>query len=100
MDTGIILISLLALYFVILLGITWFSRREQDYQGYVIGNRQVGLWGIVTSVAANARDGTAMALWISFAAMFGFGAMWLLIGLLLGFALIAIQAPKIRQEAG
>lgn len=100
MDTGIVLVCVLILYFAILLGITWFSRTEHEYQGYVIGNRQVGLWGIVTSIAANARDGTAMALWISLAAVFGFGAMWLLMGLLLGFGLIALQAPKIRQEAG
>ncbi len=103
MSTSVMLIAMILLYFTILLGITWFSQRRQgkghDYSGYVIGNRKVGIAGICTSIAANARDGTGMAFWVAFAAMFGFGAVWVLAGFLLAFGLIALQAPKIRKEA-
>lgn len=66
-----LLIAFLVAYFVALFAIAWISRSDEGYNGFIIGNREVGLWGIVSSLGANLRDGSGMVIFTTLAALIG-----------------------------
>lgn len=87
------------IYFIILALIIYFSSRKENKDDYLIGNRKVGILGTVASLASGFRDGAGIAVWITLAIFFGFGALWLTVGMSLALFLLAVFAPKIREIA-
>lgn len=79
---------------------TIYSGRRESEQEYMIGGRKVSSFGLMTSVVGNLRDGAGIAAWVILSAYFGFGALWLTVGLAAGLALLGIWAPRVRQLAG
>lgn len=96
------------LYFIILVGMGlyfFFKERNHDSQAnYFLGGRQMGPW--VTAMSAQASD---MSAWLLMGLpgsilAFGFGQMWIGIGLALGTAanwiFVAKRLRKFSQAAG
>lgn len=52
----------------------------------------------VSSVAANFRDGSGVAAWVTFVVYFGFGSLWLAIGLSIGVFLLAAVVPVVFRN--
>lgn len=86
-------------YLIALIAVTLVSARKESGQEYMIGARRVGAFPIMASLVGNLRDGAGVAAWVLLSAFFGFGAIWLTIGLCAGLAVLAVWAPRIRQLA-
>lgn len=93
--------SLLALIiYLLLIGwIAYKSSKRETAEQFAIGGRNVGLLGTVASLASGFRDGAGLAVWVSLAYFFGFGAMWLAIGLAGGLGALALKAHIVRERA-
>ena len=80
-----------AAYFIILLGVAlafYFNGTNKDSEDFFLGGRSMGPW--VTALSAQASD---MSAWLLMGLpgsilAFGFGQMWIGIGLALGTAAI------------
>ena len=90
----------LAIYAALLLAIGWASRADAQYTGYVIGNRRVGVIGTSASQVVSIFDGTGLVILLTLGAQFGFGLMWGTLGIAAANVLLALQAARIRTQAG
>jgi solute:Na+ symporter, SSS family len=89
----------LSIYFIVLFIISWRSRNAAHSQAFVIGNRSVSLLGTVASQAGGSLDGSGLVITIMFGILFGYGAAWQILGLMIAFGLLAWQGPRIRAIA-
>ena len=96
------------LYFVLIIGVGFYfflkDRKDSDEKDYFIGGRAMGPW--VTAMSAQASD---MSAWLLMGLpgsimAFGFGQMWIGIGLALGTAanwiFVATRLRKFSKAAG
>lgn len=77
----------------------WCRRREDD-QGFIIGNRSVGIIPTAASLAASFRDGGGIAFWIAAGFAAGYAGMWLLLGVACSALILAFIGPRLRDESG
>ena len=89
----------LGLYFLVMLGIGWYSFKESDtnVEGYMLGGRKLG--PAVTALSAGASDMSGWMLMGLPGAMYvaGISAMWIAVGLTIGaFANYILVAPRLR----
>ena len=90
-------IIVFVLYFVILFGVAlvfFFNGSNKDQKDYFLGGRSMGPW--VTAMSAQASD---MSAWLLMGLpgsilAFGFGQIWIGIGLALGTA--AVSSPRLQ----
>gem|GEM_PF-6249144 len=94
MPTLILLGYILALVIAVV-----FSVRKESKKEFMIANREVGAFALMTSIVGNLRDGAGIAAWVALSAYFGFGALWLTAGLCAGLALMAVWAARLRKLA-
>jgi Na+/proline symporter len=102
MDSYLSVISLF-IYFLLLAAIVWHTRyiqKEKGQEGYIIGGRKVGLIGTTFSQLISLTDGSGLVIGIMLAVSFGFGFWWGVFGAMIGYALLSLQAIRIRQMAG
>jgi SSS family solute:Na+ symporter len=89
----------MAIYFAALVVISWYARHAARSQAFVLGERQVGLLGTMASQAVGSMDGSGLVIMVMFGIILGFGAAWLIPGVVIGFGLLAWQGPRIRELA-
>lgn len=89
----------LLVYIILLFIVSWISSRKEKPEDFIIGQRKIGIIGTVASLSSGFRDGAGLAAWVIIVFAFGFGAMWLSIGLTLGYLVFAIVAPYINKLA-
>ncbi|MCB9989405.1 MAG: hypothetical protein H6868_08775 [Rhodospirillales bacterium] len=88
------------LYIAGLAWVSWKSRYHDHGSGFIIGNRDLGFWSIYGSIVSYLRSGSAFIFWFSFAALMGFGSIWIIVAFLCAFALMAFLAPQAQKLAG
>ena len=87
--TPILIISCIAIYFSILLLISWYTSRNANQQSYFIGNRQSAWYLVAFGLIGDSLSG------VTFVSVPGavynqqFGYMQLVLGYLLGYLVIA-----------
>ena len=86
----------LAVYAVIIFAISLASKIREDGKGFVIGGRKTTAFGVGSSIAASTRDGTGVVFWITFAALNGISPVWMIVGFIVGFNILALFAPRIH----
>ena len=81
--------------------LVWLAKRDarEASSGYMIAGRQVGVFATMASIAGNLRDGAGLAAWVVLGIYFGFGALWLTLGLCTALAVLAVIAPRVRKIA-
>ncbi len=89
----------IAVYAGALIAVGLFSARKEDHGGFVIGNRNVGLPATVASYASGWRDVSFIWFWIALAYTNGYAILIWFPAQMIGAALMAFVAPKIRQKA-
>lgn len=87
----------LGMYVIGLAYVSWKSKYHNKGQEFIIGNRQVGFWGLYGSVISYMRTGSNLAFWFLFVAMMGFGSIWILVSFFTAFALMVMLAPKAQK---
>lgn len=95
-ETQIFILSVLGFYFAIMIAIGFYSSRKESTEGYIIGDRNVGYFQTMTSLAANFRDGAGIVFWVGAGLTMGYGGLWMAYGIILGLLFYSFAGPKIR----
>ncbi|MCH7905629.1 MAG: hypothetical protein IH944_13820 [Armatimonadetes bacterium] len=97
-DFGLTL-TVLAAYVAVIIFLAVRDWRSHNAPSFAIGKRDVSSFPIMASVVGNLRDGAGVAAWIVLGIYFGFGALWLTLGLCIGLFVLGWLAPRIRKLA-
>src|SRR3989338_8661874 len=97
MLTNFDLILIIA-YFIVVLFIGWKVSRNENNEGFLIGNRQVGTTSLNATVSASLTGGSALAAYIAFLYLWGISAFWIFIGVAAGILAFIPFAVKIKKE--
>lgn len=81
------------------IGFLTYRNRNQTASGYMIAERSVGSFGIMAALAASFRDGAGIAAWIGLGVAFGFGSLWLVLGMALALISLAFLSPLAHRLA-
>jgi Na+/proline symporter len=90
---------LLALFVGVLMWLAARDRKAERAAAFMIGRRDVGWFATMASVVGNLRDGAGLAAWVVLGIYYGFGALWLTAGLIVGLIVLAAIAPAARELA-
>jgi len=88
---------LIAAYFVIVLGIGYWSSRKQSAEDYLIASRSLPWWKIAMSNASGLVGAGLMVALATFSFMFGVSVIWATFGAFMGFVLLAIFARRLKN---
>ena len=94
------LLVAIVLYAVVLGIVAWRSRAARDGSGFVLAGRRVGVVGTTSSQVVSIFDGSGFVILVMLGITTGFSMMWVFVAVSLAYALLAIQAPRIRRLAG
>lgn len=89
---------LVIVYFVAVLFIGWKISRNEDNEGFLIGNRQIKTASLNATVSASLTGGSALAAYIAFLYLWGISAFWIFIGVAIGILAFIPFAIKIKKE--
>ncbi|MGD9276029.1 MAG: hypothetical protein PVJ67_02555 [Candidatus Pacearchaeota archaeon] len=97
-QTGIIDVLLLLAYFAVMLAIGFFNSKKKTNDSYLIADRKAGAPTIGASLSAGFVGGGTLLVTATLTFFYGFGAMWLYIGLAAGFLIFPFFFRKIKKE--
>ena len=89
----------IGLYLIVLIGIVYLTGRKQNIDGYVVGNRNVGIIATAASMGAGWRDVAFIMFWLSFSYASGWAITLLFPAFLAALTFIAYTAPRFRKIA-
>lgn len=92
-----ILFFLLYLAIVIIIG--FVSSRKETEDDFMIAERKVEGFKVATTMSAGFFDGATLSIYLAYIYQYGFSAIWLFIGLGIGFLLFRRYAGRIKQKA-
>ncbi|MFA5991512.1 MAG: sodium:solute symporter family protein [Candidatus Doudnabacteria bacterium] len=87
------------LYILIVIAIGLISSRKQTEEGFMIGDRQIKGFQLAATMSAGWFDGSTLAIFFAYLYQYGFSAIWMFFGILIGFLFFRQFAHKIKQKA-
>lgn len=95
----------LIVYNILLIGIgIWASRRARSQDDFLLGGRQLGPWVAGLAYAASSSSAWVLLGFSGFVYSVGFSALWMVPGILIGYAVVWLWAGDVLQtrsrEAG
>jgi sodium/proline symporter len=87
------------LYILIVVIIGIISSRKESEDGFMIADRKVQGFQVAATMSAGFFDGATLAIYTAYIYMYGLSAIWLFVGLALGFLLVKKYAPIIKKKA-
>lgn len=91
-------IALIAGYAAIVLGLAFWAHKQQNYKGYIIGNRELGWFTTTCSMLAGQFNGGGVFLIFTLGLMVGYGMIWFGLGFVAGYVVLALLAKKVHAE--
>jgi len=92
-----IIFFLLYIAIVVIIGIV--SSRKESEDDFMIAERKVQGVQVAATMSAGFFDGSVLAIYLAYIYQYGFSAIWLFVGLALGFLLLKKYAGRIKQKA-
>lgn len=92
-----ILFFLLYLGVVLLIG--YLASRKETEEGFMIAERKVAGLQLMATMTAGLFDGATLSIYLAYIYQFGFSAIWLFVGLALGFLFLRLFAERIKSRA-
>jgi len=92
-------VAFFLIYVILVALITLRNRSSASVNEYAIGNWNVGFWGTLASIVSGFRDGAGIAVWVTLAYFFGFGALWLTVGTIAGALLMFWATNRIKGKS-
>lgn len=89
---------LIFIYFVVLIGIGYFSSRKQKDESYLIAERKLGPWSTMATINAS-KTGSILMIFVALVYLWGFSALWYFIGMTLGVLLFLPFALKLKENS-
>lgn len=90
-------VGLIAAYFAAILAIAYFSSRKLSKQGYLIAERNLGLWDTVATITASKIATGVITVYAALVFVFGIGAIWVFVGYCLGYLIFYFFAKRVRE---
>ena len=87
------------IYIAILLAIGIISARKSSEEDFMLANRSVAGFQVAATMSASFFDGSVLAIYLAYVYQYGFSAIWLFIGLAIGFLLLRKYAGIIKHKA-
>lgn len=87
------------LYIAVAVGIGFISSRRETEEDFMIAERKVRGLQLAATMSAGFFDGTILALYFAYIYQYGFSAIWLFIGIFIGFYFFRRYAHRIKQKA-
>lgn len=88
----------IGLYFAAMIAIGLLGRADHD-EGFIIGNRTIGLVPTAASIGAMFRDASFVWFWIAFSYLYGYAPLLLFIPFTAGILCLSRIAPRLRARA-
>lgn len=82
---------------VVVIGIV--SSRQETEDGFMIAERKVRGLQVAATMSAGFFDGATLSIYLAYIYLYGFSAIWLFVGIALGFLFVRKYAHKIKQKA-
>ncbi|HLD05800.1 MAG TPA: sodium:solute symporter family protein [Candidatus Nanoarchaeia archaeon] len=95
----ILTILFFLVYLAIVLAIGILSSRKVSEEGFMMAERNVQGAQVAATMSAGFFDGATLAIYLAYVYQYGFSAIWLFIGLAIGFLFLRKYAWKIKQKA-
>jgi len=87
------------IYVAIAVTIGIVSSRKETEDDFMIAERKVQGVQVAATMSAGFFDGSVLAIYLAYIYQYGFSAVWLFVGLALGFLLLKKYAGRIKQKA-
>lgn len=91
LDWAIILVYVLALFYI-----AWKTSKQEDAEGFLIGNRNISTSQLNATIASSLAGGGALAAYIGLIYLYGLSAFWLIIGVSLAIVTFIPLAKRIK----
>lgn len=88
----------LLLYIAAVVAIGIISSKKENEEGFMIAERKVEGFQVAATMSAGFFDGVTLAVYLAYIYQYGFSAIWLFVGLAIGFLLLRKYAWKIKQK--
>src|ERR1700741_4047252 len=75
------------------------SSRKESEEDFMIADRKVHGVQLAATLSAGFFDGTTLVVYFAYLYQYGFSAIWLFIGLFIGFYFFRRYAARIKQKA-
>ncbi len=98
MELALFDILIIVAYFLVVILIGLWARKNETSSEYLIGDRKIGTWQTSASIMA-VVGGMLLVAQATLAFDFGFAAMWFWVGFSLGFIFLGLSAKKIKSIA-
>ncbi|MDO8558311.1 MAG: sodium:solute symporter family protein [bacterium] len=92
-----IIFFLIYIAIVVIIGIV--SSKKESEDDFMIAERKVQGVQVAATMSAGFFDGSVLAIYLAYIYQYGFSAIWLFVGLALGFLLLKKYAGRIKQKA-
>jgi len=92
-----IIFFLIYIAIVVVIGIV--SSKKESEDDFMIAERKVQGVQVAATMSAGFFDGSVLAIYLAYIYQYGFSAIWLFVGLALGFLLLKKYAGRIKQKA-
>lgn len=90
-------IILIIIYFAIVLYIGIKARKKEDDEGFLLANRNVGVFALTATLVASMIGGNSIVSTMAFVYDYGISVIWVAVGTLAGFLILALLAKKIKN---
>src|SRR3989344_5564607 len=87
------------LYIAVVVVIGIVSSRKETEDDFMIAERKVHGIQLAATMSASSFDGATLALYLAYVYQYGFSAIWLFIGIAIGFIFVRKYAWRIKQRA-
>ena len=84
-------------YFVIMLGIGWWTSRGESAEGFLLGDRNLGTAESVATIVASKTGAGFLLVGTAIVMQFGLAVIWFALGQILGFLIFYFFVPHLRK---
>ena len=93
----IIILLLIAFFFLINIGIGLFLSRKKDVESFFIANRNLGLFQSVMTINGTFIGAMTLLVYTAFVFTFGISALWIFVGYAIGFFIFSFFAVYLKR---
>lgn len=91
-------LTLVFIYFVVLLAVGYATSRKQKSEDYLIAARNLGPLSTMATINAS-KTGSILMVFVAMVYMFGFSAIWYFVGMTLGILLFLPFALRLKDSS-
>lgn len=95
---GFIDYLIILVYFLALLILGWRVARREDKEGFLMGNRKIGVGSLNATLSASLTGGSYLAVFVAFVYLMGASAIWLFVSASVGLLVFIPFALRLKRE--